>query len=206
MTINKKLYYFDKDCALVTGGWFCVDKGYYYAGKNGALSTNTVVEGYKLDSKGKSSTKYRIIQYVKQHTNDSMTDQEKIKALYDWVLTNDMVYYRTYEHVAANWVWKASWVDDMAKSQMDNWGGNCFRYASFLGMLVREATGLPVTVYHGTTRNEAPHGWIAVCQEDIWYIYDVELQKHANYSEGKCYKVPVSDSQIHCNGIGTKLY
>jgi hypothetical protein len=111
-----------------------------------------------------------------------MTDQEKIRALYDWVLYNDMVYYRTYEHTRSDWVWKDSWVDDMAASQMDKWGGNCFRYASFLGMLVHEATGLPVRVYHGVTPGSqvplTPHGWITVLQTAHGTTYDLSSTSH----------------------------
>ena len=211
VTIGSSRYYFDNHFNIKTGGWFCVGNGYYYADHNGVLSTNTVIEGYALDANGKSSTKYRIIQYVNQHTNPSMTDQEKIKALYDWVLYNDMEYLRSYEHVAADWVWKDSWVDDMAASQMDNWGGNCYRYAAFLGMLIQEATGLPVTVYHGIQVYYGTiyyHGWITVEQDGIDYAYDVELDKHADWSTASCYKVPysITSQDMHTEGVGTNLY
>ena len=129
---------------------------------------------------------------------------------YNWVLTNDMTYIRSYEHVKADWVWADSWVDDMAASQMDEWGGNCYRYAAFLGMLLREATGLPVTVYYGQTPglnvDLTYHGWPAICQEDVWYIYDVELDKYTEYDSSGCYKVPASESTLHLQGIGTNLY
>lgn len=212
VTLDGSIYYFNNEYKIATGGWFCVGDGYYYADQNGALATDTVIEGYKLDSVGKCATKYRIIQYVNKYTKSSMTDQEKIDALYNWVLKNSMVYIRTYEHTKADWVWKDSWVDDMAASQMDNWGGNCFRYAAFLGMLIREATGLEVTVYHGYTPGAyvalTPHGWITVNQNGKLYAYDVELQKHSGYSASRCYKVLYSQSStsLHIQGIGTKLY
>lgn len=210
LTIDGNLYYFDETCAVVTGGWFCLEDGYYYADENGIIATDTVVEGYKLDATGKSVTKYRIVRHVQEHTDDSMTTQEKIDALYNWVLTNDMTYIRSYEHVKADWVWQDGWVDDMATSQMDEWGGNCYRYAAFLGMLLREATGLPVTVYRGQTPglyvDLTDHGWAAVYQEDTWYIYDVELDKFTEYDSSGCYKVPASESTLHLQGVGTDLY
>ena len=140
-----------------------------------------------------------------------MSDQEKIKTLYNWVLKNSMEYLRTYEHVKADWVWKDSWVDDMAASQMDKWGGNCYRYAAFLGMLCQEATDLPVTVYHGTqvyAGKKYPHGWITIQQNGVEYAYDVELDKHAGWSTSDCYKIPYSESSkdMHTKGVGTKLY
>ena len=187
-----------------------MDEAYYYASSAGTLATDTVVQGYRLDAEGKSVTKYRINEYVKQHTNSSMTNQQKIDALYNWILRNDMVYIRSYEHTRADWEWVDGWIDDFATSQMDNWGGNCYRYSSFLGMLIREATGLEVKVYQGKTPAAAGgltyHGWPAVKQNGVWYIYDVELQKHSGFSSYSCYKVPASSSGIHYYGEGFNLY
>lgn len=165
LKIKGKLYHFGKKSTLTTGGWFCVDDGYYYAGKKGVLATNTVIEGYKLDENGKCPTKYQVKKLVKKVTKSDMSDQEKIKAIYNWLLTNDMNYIRTYEHVKKNWVWKDSWVDDMAASIIEKWGGNCYRYASLSGMMFREATGLPVTVYHGIQvvgGSTFHHGWVTI--------------------------------------------
>ena len=135
-----------------------------------------------------------------------MTDQEKIKAIYDWLYSNSMVYIRTYEHVKSSWVWKDSWVDDMAKSQLDKWGGNCFRYAALFGMMVQEATDLPVIVYHGYY-NESPHGWVTVEQDGDLYMYDVEMDKHNTLTTKQCYKVLYSKkTSIYRKGVGTKLY
>lgn len=212
LTLDGSLYYFDEHAALITGGWFCLghQEGYYYAGPAGKLATDTVIEGYKLDATGKSSTKYRIIQYVNAHTDPSMSSQEKIQALYDWILHSDMAYLRSYEHVRAGWEWKDSWVDDMAADHMDRWGGNCFRYAAFLGMLLREATGLPVTVCRGQTlatfNGLTPHSWACVRQDGDWYIYDVELQKFNTCGRSDCYKIPASESYLHLQGVETDLY
>lgn len=212
VTLDNSIYYFDDHASLITDGWFCVEaeEGYYYAGPTGALATDTVIDGYKLDAGGKSSTKYRIIQYVNQHTDSAMSSQEKIQALYDWVLESDMTYIRTYEHVRPDWQWEDGWVDDMAASHMDHWGGNCFRYAAFLGMMIREATGLPVAVYHGQTpatfSGLTPHSWTCVYQDGNWYIYDVEMNKFNVNTRSSCYKVPASESSLHLKGEGTNLY
>jgi len=210
LNIDGKIYFFNAASQYPKNTWFTIGDGYYYADDQGALLTNTVKEGYKLDATGKTNTKYRMRYYASQLTNDSMTDQEKIRAIFNWILKNDMVYYRTYEHTKSDWVWKDSWVDDMAASQLDQWGGNCFRYNALLGMLIREATGLPVMVYHGMTPairgGLTPHGWATVLQDGVWYIYDVELQKHAGASESRCYKVPADQSSTHREGVGSKIY
>ena len=139
-----------------------------------------------------------------------MTNQQKIEALYNWVLKNDMVYLRTYEHVKADWTWYNGWVDDFAASQMDKWGGNCYRYAAFLGMLFREATGMEVRVHEGETfaygGGYTYHGWVTVKENGAWYVYDVELQKHSGVSAAYCYKVPASSSYYHFHDHAFNLY
>ena len=108
-----------------------------------------------------------------------------------------------------DWVWPDSWVDDFAVDLMDNGAGNCFRYAAFSGLCFREATGLPVTAYHGWTPGPSsliPHGWVTICQDGVWYVYDVELDKFRDYPFEVCYKEPAESSVIHVNGDGTNLY
>jgi glucan-binding YG repeat protein len=209
LTIDGSLYYFD-GFSPVTGGWFCLGEYYYYADDQGKLATDTVVEGYVLDEQGRSSTKYRIVEIVKDLVDDSMTDQEKIDAVYYWILRNSMYYRSAYEHVKKDWVWEDSWVDDFATDLLDNWAGNCFRYAAFSGLCFREATGLPVVAYHGWTPgpgfNPIPHGWVTICQDGVWYVYDVELDKFRDYIFEVCYKEPAADSVIHIYGEGTNLY
>ena len=212
LTVEDSLYYFDKTAAPVAGCWFCLDaeQAWFYADENGALAADTVFEGYRFDSNGKCTTKYRIRELVASVVQDTMTDQEKIEALYNWVLSSDMSYRRTYEHVSAGWKWKEGWVDDMAADLMDNQSGNCCRYAAFMGLLISEATDLQVSVALGdskaTTGGRTPHSWVNVWHEDGWYIYDVELQKFAHVDQERCYRVPEGESDLHFDGKPTALY
>lgn len=205
VAVDGNLYYLNEDYQVAADGWFCVDGQFYYAAETGALATNTVVDGYKLNADGKAPTKARILEYVTAHTENSMTDQEKIDALYYWIQADEEMHYiSSYEHIKAGWNWPETWVDDFAVSMMDQWGGNCFRYAAFLGLLFREATGLPVTVYHGALPSGNPHGWTAVYQDGQWYAYDVQ-QDRQGLPTDNCYKVPYPGGELQCNGIGTAL-
>ena len=212
VTSGGDLRYYGDDCAPTAGGWFCVGDGYYYADESGRLLTDTVREGYRLDENGKSATKYRIALLAAEHTDETMTDQEKIDALYDWILGSRMTYIHAYEHLRSSWVWEEGWPDDMASSLLDQGGGNCYRYASLFAFLVREATGLPVTLWHGMTPgiriDRTPHGWVTVRQDGKWYSYDVELQKFSGYPRESCWKVPYSESSgtLYFDGIATNLY
>ena len=209
-TVDGKLYYFDPSGARNGSGWNFGSDACYYGGEDGAILTDTIIDNYVVDQNGRSTTRFRILQYVEQLELEGKTDQEKIDAIYKWVLESDMHYYSAWEHTQSSWKWEADWVDYMAASHMDKWGGNCFRYAAFMGFMIREATGLPVQVHHGiimgTYGKETAHGWVTVEQEGIWYVYDVELEKFTTYKADVSYKIPKEDSKIHLRSEATSLY
>ena len=62
VTVGDRKYYFDGTSTAVMDGWFCVGRGAYYA-VDGVVQTDTVVEGYELDSTGRSASKYRMIKF-----------------------------------------------------------------------------------------------------------------------------------------------
>ena len=200
--IDQNRYHFDEE-GRVTIGWFCIDECYYYAGETGVLATDTIVDNYRLDKNGRSHTKYQILQYVNELTDPSMTDQEKIDALYDWLTIGHIYYYNSYEHIQAGWYWPDGWIDVFAADMMENQYGNCFKYAAFLGLMIREATDLPVAIYHGKLPMGDPHGWVTVYQEGAWYVYDVQ-QAIQGEDPAVCYKAPYPLERL-TNGVGTLL-
>lgn len=210
-TVDEKLYYFDPTGVRSGPGWNLGSDACYYGNEDGSLLTDTMVGNYLLDKNGRSIARYQVLQFVQQHTTEEMTDQEKIDALYKFVLESEYSYISGYEHLSSSWVWKDSWVSDMATDILEKGGGNCFRYAALMGLLLAEATDLPVHVHHGSvtsaiTGKPTPHGWVTVEQEGQWYIYDVEMQKFNVYPEEKCFKVLKSESTIHLESEETPLY
>ena len=141
-TVDDSIYFFDENGAMQKATWFVYEDGCYYAQENGQLLTDAVKEGYRLDETGKCSLKYRVLEHISEYTEETMTREEKIRALFDSVLLNDWPYIGSYEHVLNDWTWEEGWTDDFATDLLDRCGGNCFRYAAFFGFLVKESTGL----------------------------------------------------------------
>ena len=213
LTIKSKKYHFSSNGKVNKGGWFCVGDGYYFADDSGVLATNTVIEQYKLDANGKCDTKYKVIKLVNQHISSGMSDQQKIKSMFDWLVGNNWTYIRDLCHARVGWTWYDGWVDDFADDIMKNSGGNCFRYAALFGLMVKEATGLKVQVVHGSCpewgNGTTPHGWIIVYQNGDWYVYDPELLKFETLSRPElCYGQLYSYTKqiYHLNGVGSALY
>ncbi|MDN0060320.1 transglutaminase domain-containing protein [Mediterraneibacter glycyrrhizinilyticus] len=191
-------------------GWMIINgKSYYY--KNGKKVTGGVVDGYKVDSSGRSVTRELILSLVDSCTNDSMSNNQKIKSIWNWLCNNSWTYARTYEHVYPGWVWYSGWQDDFAKQCITNKAGNCFRYAAVFGYMVKEATGYQVRVYHGMTPatrgGTTHHGWVTVKINGTWYAYDIDLAKFSSYSS-IYYQTPysITSKSIHLQGAAVNLY
>ena len=182
---------------------------YYF--RNGVKLRNCVADGYKLDSQGRSETRDLVRSLVNSCTNKSMSNNQKIQAIFNWLRTNRWGYTRTYEHVYPSWVWYSGWQDDFAKQCIKNKSGNCYRYAAVFGYMVKEATGYPVRVYRGVTKatrgGTTPHGWTTVKIGGTWYAYDVDLAKFSSNSS-IYYRTPysITSQSIHRQGVAVNLY
>lgn len=215
-TIDGATYYFKTSGSLgkygaSVSGWVTKDKAcYYFSKKSYKLIKNDIVDSYKVDKNGASKTRYKIIKIVNKYTDDDMTENQKIKALWDYIVNNSWGYIRTYEHTSSKWKWYDGWTDDFAYDLITDKGGNCFRYAATFGYLVKEATGYPVRVYHGKTParrgGTTPHGWITVKIDGTWYAYDPDLYKFGGRAK-KYYKNPysVTKKTMHLDGKYTAL-
>ena len=191
-------------------GWQTINgKSYYF--KNGKKLTNCVADGYKLDKNGRSKTRELVLDLVAAHTNKNMTKSEKIRSIWNWLVSNSWTYTRTYEHVRPSWTWYSGWQDDYARQCIQNKSGNCFRYAAVFGYMVKEATGYQVRVYHGSTPSSrggtTPHGWTTVKIGGTWYAYDPDLAKFRTYRSTYYHTAySVTSKSIHLNGGYAKLY
>lgn len=185
--VNGKTYYFapkgkSGKIGAAQAGWVTYKKYcYYFNKKSFVLEKNKIVDGYKVDKKGRSKTRYLILQIVNKYTDEDMTKKQKIRALFNYEVNNSWRYRRTYEHTARSWKWYKGWQDDFAYQLLTRKYGNCYRYAAVYGYLVKEATGLPVRVYRGYSLGRRgqrlPHGWTAVKISGKWYSFDTDLYK-----------------------------
>jgi uncharacterized protein YjdB len=105
-------------------------------------------------------------------TNDSMTDEQKLRAVYDYVLDN----YK-YKNLSANHPSNFSWDEYYAYTIATTGYGNCYAYAAIFCMLARKigyTSAYVDTGYYGT----GPHGWCVIGD----YIYDPEIEwKHPDW-------------------------
>ena len=170
-----------------------------------------MADGYKLDGNGHSETRDMVRSLVAACTNSAMSNEQKIQSIWNWMVHNNWTYKRSNEHLSPGWNWYAGWQDDFAKQCINDKAGNCYKYSSVFGYMVKEATGYQVRVYHGRTKGRtggtSPHGWVTVNIGGTWYAYDIDFAKF-NAPSSIYYHTPysVTSKSIHFQGVGVNLY
>ena len=164
------------DIGLATGfhlidGWL-----YYYDANTGSFAVNTSVGSFTFNSQGHFTSgsdelDQRLHEIVLAHTNDSMTQEQKLRALY--VYTRDSF---TYLRRPAYEFGATGWMQTDALNMLQTGYGNCYSYASVFWYLARWL-GYDARIYSGTVGwNYAPHAWVEITMDGTSYIYDTELE------------------------------
>ena len=184
--LNKKYYYFNSSGEMMTG-WIKWKSDSYYTTSSGELIVNKIfnVDGklYKADSSGKVSdniikttatkldSRYKLTEadiklmkdIINQNITSSMTQEEKIRAIHDWIVKNtkyDTNYKQHNAHETLN--------DHLAV---------CSGYADLFNAFM-DLLEIPCKVIEGTSTNNSgqtgDHAWNAVKLNDgYWYYVDV---------------------------------
>ncbi len=192
-------------------GWVKIGSYYYYFDKSSrAMQKNKIVDSYKLDSNGRSRTRYLIKQTVSKYTNSGMSKNQKIYALWKFMMNGSYRYVTNRNHLSSSWKWPKGWTSDYAYNYYARKGSNYFGYAATFGYLVKEATGYQVKIYHGSTPAArgglCPHGWACVKINGVWYAFDPDMYKFSSHSSSYYY-TPYSSTRtwLHRYGVATDL-
>ena len=104
-------------------------------------------------------------------TNDGMTQEQKLRALY--VYTRDSF---TYLRRPAYPFGVLDFMQEDALRILNTGYGNCYCYASLFWYLSRWI-GYDSLIYSGTVGgNRSPHSWVEISFDGRYYIFDTELE------------------------------
>lgn len=159
--------------------------GHLYWVVNGQFARSQSISGLYFDENGWYSTGNTELDgllnsIVDQVTNDSMTRDQKLRALFDYTVNN-------YKYLTRPLVKKgaAGWEPDYALFFLKNGKGNCFSFAAAYCLLCREL-GLPAYTVVGASGNaNSPHGWVEMVLDGTVYMFDPELQWYYNNKTAK---------------------
>ena len=166
----------------VTAERTALSDGYYringrlYRVQNGMFLRNTTVDGFTYDAQGRYTTgsaalDTKLNNIVESRTNSSMTRDQKLRALYNYVRDN-FTYLKRPLVSKGQTGWEASYAEEFL-----NLGrGNCYSFSATFCLLAREL-GLPAyTVVGGLGASNSPHGWVEINLDGTTYMFDPQLE------------------------------
>ncbi len=186
VTIGEGLYYVMPDgysfqchtAGLYTYG----DDLYCVAADGAAFLTNGVWNGLEFGPDGRyTSGSAQLDSYVKQVlaqcTNDAMTQEQKLRAAYNYV--RDHGRYLARSHRARGSV---DWTMEEALFFFENNRGNCYSFAGAFLYLARQLGYQASPVSGGVGYDNKDHAWVTIPWSDgVTYLFDVELEYAYRY-------------------------
>ena len=163
--IGSKVYYFDSKGVMAKNRIVGNDKtGYFYVDETGCKSTSTEIQ--------------MAVDFVRQHTDDSMTNEEKLYACFVY-LSRNYPYLRDYVVPT-----DASRFTYYCIDMLTNNHGNCYRCAATFAT-VATVLGYEARVTCGQVTNLQGdgftiHGWTELWrpEDNEWVVYDVSMQRN----------------------------
>ncbi len=153
-----------------------IDSQLYCAGANGYFLKNAYSGSLYFDSTGRyTSGNAELDSYVlaaiREATDDTMSRDERLRAMYLYV-RDSFTYLRRHYYKVGD----VGWATQEALTMYSTGRGNCYCYASAFWAAAR-ALGYDAKIVSGTYGDtDAPHGWVEILRDGERYTYDVEIE------------------------------
>lgn len=182
---------------VLAEGYHTID-GLLYRVRNGVILRSVTVDGFTFDAAGRYTTgseslDQRLARIVAENTDSSMSRNEKLRALYNYVRDN-------YTYLKRPLVDKnaVGWENEYAEDFFNTKRGNCFSYSAAFCLLARQL-GLPAYTVVGKlgTRTVQDHGWVEISLDGKTYLFDTELEwsyRNQHHQNRDLFMVDVNDA------------
>ena len=108
---------------------------------------------------------------IREHTDETMSREEKLRAMYEYVRDNFTYLRRHYYRIG-----DLTWPVEEALTMYSTGKGNCYCYCSAFWAAAR-GLGYDAKAVSGTYGEErAPHGWVEIITDGQRLTYDVEIE------------------------------
>lgn len=150
-------------------GWLC------YA-RNGQYVASETVDGFPFGADshyttGNAALDQKLAEIVRTQTNESMSRDEKLRALYNYVRDN-------FTYIKRDLIAKGQtgWEPAYAERFFADGRGNCFSFAAAFQQLAR-AIGIDAhTIIGSLGKNRQDHGWVEINLDGVNAVYDPEIE------------------------------
>lgn len=125
---------------------------------------------------------------VASETNPSMTQTEKLRALYDYIYRTAS--YRANNNHVPRGADASEWTEEHMLRLMNTGKGNCYCYAAEMYYFARRiGYDTASAVSGGVTSDNLDHGWVTVTIDDEILLLDPELDVSSGPYAGSCFLV-----------------
>lgn len=168
-------------------GWQIYKNKLYYANSKGMVLKNVTKDGIKLTKTGAAKSgvntnlKMKVMAVIKSITNDSMSQSQKLRACWEYVVDGNFYYASVYPNLE-----KRGWQKRLALTMLNTKGGNCYGFACAFAALAEEIGYEPYVICgkvlgtrDGSADGYTRHSWVMI--NDLHY--DPEAQ-YAGWAKG----------------------
>ena len=162
--------------------------GVIFCRRSGTILKGASLNGYIFDESGYyTSGNESIDAYIEQMiavvTTDSMTQEEMLRACYDYIFYN--IDYQSNNNHPPRGADPSTWAEENMLRLMERGKGNCYCYASEMYYLARRLRYSGVTAVSGKFAvRRSDHAWTEITIDGIPYIVDPEADSKCNPAPG----------------------
>ncbi len=170
---------FDKETTDLTPGWHNIGGRLFHVNEDKQFDRDTFIGSLELDHNGyyiTGSTELDTLlaSAVKSVVNDSMTQQQKLRAVYDYAKNTF-----GYLGIGAADTGKSDWALTSAADMLKNHKGNCYSWAAAFTYLARQV-GFDAQAIPGTgvspKGSESVHAWTEITIDGTAYTFDPQIE------------------------------
>ena len=170
---------FDKETTDLTPGWHNIGGRLFYVNEDKQFAHDTFIGSLELDHNGyyiTGSTELDALlaSAVKSVVNDSMTQQQKLRAVYDYAKNTF-----GYLGIGAADTSKSDWALTSATDMLKNHKGNCYSWAAAFTYIARQV-GFDAQAIPGTgvspKGSESVHAWTEITIDGTAYTFDPQIE------------------------------
>ncbi len=150
--------------------------GRLYCVSGGQFLRSAAKDCFYFDAEGRYTTgdadlDIKLNALVEQYTNDSMTRDQKLRALYNYCRDNFSYLKRPLLATGTT-----GWEPEYASTFLATKKGNCFSFSSLFCLLARNVGQPAYTVIGGLGKKVSPHGWVEIKLDGVNYMFDPQLE------------------------------
>lgn len=150
----------------IGGRLYCVENGAFVCSQSRGY---LYFDAYGRYTTGNAELDTRLNSIIERLTNDSMTRDQKLRALFNYCRD-----YYTYLKRPLISKGQSGWEPDYALFFLRNGRGNCYCFSATYCLLCRNL-GLPAYCVVGRALN-SPHGWVEIQLDGATYLFDTQLE------------------------------